>query len=34
MEGYDLAAVWKEEPWEVLEDRGHHVEGENRAPAL
>lgn len=30
MEGFDLAAVWKE-PWEVLEDRGHHVEGESRA---
>lgn len=34
MEGFDLAAVWKEEPWEVLEDRGHHVEGESRPPAL
>lgn len=34
MEGFDLAAVWKEEPWEVLEDRSHHVEGESRPPAL
>lgn len=34
MEGFDLAAVRKEEPWEVLEDRGLHVEGESRLPAL
>lgn len=33
MEGFDLAAVWKAEPWEVLEDRGHHVAEESRPPA-